>query len=1153
MKNLLLLAIVSCTFAGTTFAQFQITHTDQTCFGSCDGSATIMPSGNFQYLWSNAYIGQTMPNLCAGTYICTVTDQIGNPLDTLSATISQPTQMTVSVVSSGPTTCGWCNGYLDVTVSGGTAPYAYMWSNGSTTEDLNGACAGTYSATIVDANGCTVSVYETVTDNSNFSVSVTTSGEIFCSSVTSTTIEIIGGNPPYNISWGNGFAFSSNNTTHTHAFTSPGVYYIDISDQDSCYAFVIDTVGLTLPYTYTITKSDQNCAQLGTADVDVTGGALPITYEWSTLPAEYTDSVGGLFAGIYYVTISDNTAGCIVVESVNIANLNPINGVVTSTKELCDFNNGTATIVPQTGTPPYTYIWNTNPVQTTATAINLSQGTYSVTFTDANLCSGQRSVTVGYTSPVQPNPVAVNEVCGNGQGSITLTPLLGTPPYTYQWSGGGTSNTLANLSDGYYSFTVDDAQSCSVTGTAYVQDVPPFNVNITTVPQTCLAFGSATANVTGSTGPYTYRWNTPTAQTTVTATGLTAGYYNCTVTDVNGCISVRSVNVQYDPLVQGTFIQTSALCLSPSGSINLTPGGGLPPYTFLWSNGAITEDITNVPTGYYSVTITDANNCRIVKTKKVETYSNLQLTVTSVNASCIFTNDGQATAIPSNGTPPYTYRWGNGAVTQTVTGLNAGWSFGVIVTDANGCTATRCSNPIGYNDLSCAVQMSGKVLNDFDRDCTFSAGDEGFNNVPVYCVPGYMDLTDVGGNYNFIVQPGNYALNHIPPYHAFQLCPEGSVELFGMLPGADTIVNFYDTMRAALDLSVNFGCIQQPRPGFTHDVTLTCRNKGNVLANAIVEYDYDTILNFVSTTHSGTFTHDVANRKLIFNLDNFNQGAVRTFRIAFQTPPTTALGTQVKDCVTIFPIVNDVHFIDNSICDSNIVVGSFDPNDKVVSPQGEKIPGFTGFYITRDDSVLHYKIRFQNTGTYFAQNVAILDTLDEDLDITTIDGIIASHDFRVDFYMNKYLAFYFDNIYLPDSFTNERESHGYVSFFIKQKPLLPNGTQISNRAAIYFDYNEPIITNTVTVIIAAPDETGINPREYGKPLAYPNPAQDMISFVLEHANDNILKVELYDLSGKLCKESRAAQLELSSLAKGMYLFRVQTVSGKMYAGKVLKE
>src|SRR5690606_17093104 len=154
------------------------------------------------------------------------------------------------------------------------------------------------------------------------------------------------------------------------------------------------------------------------------------------------------------------------------------------------------------------------------------------------------------------------------------------------------------------------------------------------------------------------------------------------------------------------------------------------------------------------------------------------------------------------GTPPYTYRWGNGQTTQTATGLTPTWRYGVTVVDANGCTATRCTNAVGYNNLNCAVQVHGKVIKDMDADCAFTPGDAGMLNIPVSCVPGYHAMTNAAGNYHFIIPPGNYALNHTPPYHMFQLCPQGTVELFGMTAGADTLVDFFDTVRTALDLSV---------------------------------------------------------------------------------------------------------------------------------------------------------------------------------------------------------------------------------------------------------------------------------------------------------------------------------------------------------------
>src|SRR5690606_16534967 len=135
------------------------------------------------------------------------------------------------------------------------------------------------------------------------------------------------------------------------------------------------------------------------------------------------------------------------------------------------------------------------------------------------------------------------------------------------------------------------------------------------------------------TGPYAYLWNTNPPQTTATATGLLAGVYRCTITDDDGCTSVQSVNVQYDPLVQASLTPVKALCLSATGSVNCTvTGTGQAPYTFAWSNGETTQNISNVPKGNYTVTVTDANNCSIVKSAYVQSYTNMSLSVAHTNA-----------------------------------------------------------------------------------------------------------------------------------------------------------------------------------------------------------------------------------------------------------------------------------------------------------------------------------------------------------------------------------------------------------------------------------------------------------------------------------------------------------------------------------------
>lgn len=1072
-------------------------------------------------------------------------------------------QLTVNITQSPNPYCSG-NAQLCANISGGVPPYFIGWFNGESVQCIN------YNSNnyFMYLGPFTVYVEDSVGNfavDSSFYITPTVYSKLYTSPETCNNqdgkawLSISGGTQPYTISW------SSLNSNTIIADTFLGLsfdnnyHYYSVEDANGCIAFdttAIDTMTLypgynnyefiiekNLPYNYNISTTPHDCPQLGTAKVDISGGVPPYSFEWSTTPPQYTDSVGGLYGGWYEVTISDNTPNCSVVERVRIQNLSPLNVSSTYTDEVCDFNNGTATVIPSSGTPPYTYTWNTSPVQNTATASNLTAGEYNCTIIDANQCSRTRNVNVRYTSPVRPNAVVKNEICSDGSGNITLIPQLGTPPYTFQWSDGSTADTLGNLRAGIYSFTVNDAGGCSVTESRRIQDKPPFSVNITFTSETCLLPGTATANVTGNTGPVSYEWSTNPVQTTSIATGLSSGSYYCTVTDTSGCESINLVNISYDPLISANLYPLDALCLTSTGGINCSVIRGQSPYSFKWSNGDTTKDLRNVVSGYYSVTITDSNNCQIIKSANVKSYSNIGLAISSQNATCIFTNDGQASVNVSNGVPPYSYQWGNGDTTQTITGLSPNWNYGVVVSDANGCTATKYSNYIGYDNLSCAVQVFGKVVKDLDADCTFSLGDEGINRIIVNAIPGYHATTNSNGDYSLILPEANYALNHRPPYHTFQRCPEGSVTLFGMQAGEDTVVNFYDTVRTALDLSVGYGYLSLPRPGFTHQVSITCRNLGNVLSNALLEYEYDEDVELVSAPSN--FVHDPINRKLSKTLTNFYPNDLERYRITFVTPDTIPLGTKVKECVLISPIVNDVSFVNNTQCDSVNVVSSFDPNDKRVTPQRDLVSGTSAEYINTNDSVLHYRIRFQNTGTYYAENVVIRDTLDASkLDLSSIERVVASHDFRMKFYMNKYLTIYFDQIFLPDSFTNEPESHGFVSFFIKRDLNLPHETEIDNRAAIYFDYNKPIITNTAKAIVFDPN-SGIEKTDALNVNLYPNPTENQI--IVDAGQENIKRLTVNDISGKQLVDVQSIntqkhQLNLD-LEAGIYLVQVYTAKG----------
>ena len=1069
---------------------------------------------------------------------------------------------TLSVYIGSTPFCNWSNtGTITANASGGTPPYSYNWSNGATGQSVINY-PGTNCVTVTDANSIYVS-----TCNSGFNSAahaiIRTQPEICGAGNGLAWIDSLIGTPPFNILWSDGTAGD------TMQNLSAGYYTLNVGDAAGCQVFVVDGGGWwvsdsisviisdSTTYAFNITQHPHHCPQLGSAAVHITGGGSPpFTYAWNTTPVQTTDSISGLLAGVYTVTIND-ASNCSVMRDVDIVNDLPITATSTSTPEVCLFNNGTATVIPQSGTPPYTYLWNCVPAQTTITAAHLSNGVYQATVLDANNCMANLYVQVGYTSPVQINLVKADEKCGNGAGSITLTPLLGTPPYVYHWSNGGSTSSITNLHHNIYSVTVDDAQHCTVAGSAYVNDVPSYNVNITYTDCSCTApTGTATANVTGTTGPYTYTWNTSPAQHTQTASGLAMGYYSCLITDANGCSGYYSVSIPYVANVSLYLGPNTAFCNTATGSVNCFPSGGAAPYSYHWNTNATTQTISNVVSGYYYVTVTDVNGCTNQKGVYVSKYSNMQLNVSHTNATCIFDTNGTATVQVSNATPPYNYQWSTGQATQTTTGLTPNFYYSVYVVDANGCESDYYPIHVGYNNLSCAALVEGEVVKDWDKDCALTTGDEGIPNINVQAIPGYYDFTDANGNFSFILPAGNYALNHTLPYHTFQNCPVGPIVLLGLTAGNNYVNNnFYDTVRVAADLWVQHTFMGDPRPGSSHTVMVNFGNRGNITMSPVIEYDYDADETFVSSNiPSANYVHDVVNRKIYFSgyyiMNNMLPGSSSYFKLFFTTATTVALGTDISDCSHITPVVNDVNFVDNDFCRSTFVVASFDPNDKKVFPKGLGAEGF----ITREDSFLHYTIRFQNTGTAYAYNVLILDSLDTDVDPGSVERIVASHNVRPDFFQNKTLAFYFDNISLPDSITNEEASHGFVSFYVKQKPNLANGTQIKNHAAIYFDYNLPVITNTVLNTIQAPN--AVEEILTANLKLYPNPTTDLLNVEFENTQSGKMNLEIENLLGQkvisktidVTDGKNLIQLSVKDFVDGFYLLNLQNGERK-YAVK----
>lgn len=445
-----------------------------------------------------------------------------------------------------------------------------------------------------------------------------------------------------------------------------------------------------------ITDNDNICAgdSIGSITVTVANGTQPYIYSWSNgvidTSASTTNTLSGLLSGIYFVTVSDIN-GCTHTGSDTITETNPpINMLLTPVNVLCH-GESTGIIYSQVsgGTPPYTYQWT--PLGGNGpNATNLPAGTYTLSVVDAVGCPKADSATL--TEPATSLSVVLDSLehilCyGGNNGFLAITASGGTPPYTYIWSNGSTNEDIQNITANTYTVTITDAHHCTVTLTETINQPPLLAAIIMPTHVTCygLSNGSANLVVAGGTPPYQYHWDT--GDTTEDIQNLPTGNYAVTVTDTHNCTVMAQVfiNQPLAPLT-ATYVVTDVLCHGYStGVINLTPTGGTQPYSYSWSSGQNTQDLSSIPAGTYTVTITDFNGCTATYTADVNepsTYVSTQLQITDVR--CHGEINGAIDLTVSGGIPPYAIQWSNGSASEDIGQLNSNNYF-VTVTDSHGC------------------------------------------------------------------------------------------------------------------------------------------------------------------------------------------------------------------------------------------------------------------------------------------------------------------------------------------------------------------------------------------------------------------------------------------------------------------------------------
>ncbi len=395
-----------------------------------------------------------------------------------------------------------------------------------------------------------------------------------------------------------------------------------------------------------------------------------------------TEDLTNVAAGTYNLTITDAN-GCTTTISATLTNADGPTAVASTTDSTCGDDNGSIDITVSDGTTPYDFIWNNG--DTTEDLTNIAAGTYSVTITDANACAVTLSATVNNIAGPTASATTVDSTCGDDNGSVDVTVVGGTAPFTFVWSNGATTEDLTNVAAGTYDVTVTDDNGCTVTVSATVNNIAGPTASATATDSTCGDDnGSVDVTVLGGTAPFTYLWSNGT--TTEDLTDVAAGTYSITITDANDCVATASATVNN---IAGQTASASAVgstCGDANGSVDVTVSGGTAPFTFDWDNGAVTEDLTNVLAGTYTVTVTDANGCEATASATIVDTAGPIAATTSVDATC-GNDNGSINLTVTDGTLPYTYNWSNGATTEDLSDLTAG-TYTVTVTDANGCTTT---------------------------------------------------------------------------------------------------------------------------------------------------------------------------------------------------------------------------------------------------------------------------------------------------------------------------------------------------------------------------------------------------------------------------------------------------------------------------------
>lgn len=693
-----------------------------TCNGGSDGSLVIVTNGGtlpLQYSIDNGatyQLSDTFSGLAAGNQSILVTDGNGCTVAT-NVMITEPPAISPNEIVTG-STCGNDNGSVTINAVGGTGALQFSLNGGpfQATGTYGPLAAGNYNYDVQDANGCHVTGNFVVTNAPGPVITSSSSTNPNChgSANGGILVTAIGGTNPkqYEIVGG---AVRPNGTFNGLA---AGTYTVIVTDANGCQDSVSVTVNDTPALVLATNTTPSTCGNSnGTISVVANGGTGTIEYGLGAGAYQSSNTFNNLAAGNYTVKIRDAN-GCTTSTPVIVADepSPTITNVPIININCNGENTGSVSIDATGGTGLLNYSLNGGTQQSSNTFNNLPAGVYAVLVTDANGCTVTSNVVLTEPSPLVLDSSTVSTLCSASNGSITITANGAVPAYQFSLNGGAfqAANIYSGLPSGNYTVTVADANGCTADINIIVNDNPaPVISNATVIDAPCFESdaGSIDVTITGGLAPITYSLNGGVAQPNGFFPGLIAGNYTIVITDANACTTTANYTITEPAEITMSSVVTPSTCGNANGSIVINANGGTGTLTYSINSGVPQPGNTfsNLISGNYNLTITDANGCELKVGEFVPDLPGPVIDSIPVSdALCYGASDGSLNIYTTGGSGALTYSIDNGATSQlanTFSNLAAG-TYDIVVMDVNGCTSVTQST---INEPT-QLQLSGSSI-----------------------------------------------------------------------------------------------------------------------------------------------------------------------------------------------------------------------------------------------------------------------------------------------------------------------------------------------------------------------------------------------------------------------------------------------------------